>query len=279
VSEAEPVSIRGLTKAFGTGAGRVEALRGLDLTVRPGEFVAIMGTSGSGKSTLLHLLAGLDRPTSGSILLGGTDLAVLSEDERALLRRRRLGLIFQSFHLLDTLSAQENVALPLSIAGVKARAARQRAAGALVRVGLANRRRHRPDQLSGGEQQRVAIARAVVIEPLLLLADEPTGNLDSASATHIMDLLRRLVDERRQALLLVTHDAHHAARADRILRLQDGRLIEPNPANPESKWSSLGLDRAALLVPPIAWGASSTVFAQPSGSLPGEKAPPAGEAA
>jgi putative ABC transport system ATP-binding protein len=218
--------VRGLTKAYGTGPARVEALRGLDLTLRRGEFVAITGASGSGKSTLLHLIAGLDEPSAGTILLNGTDVAVLGDDRRTRLRRRRIGLVFQAFHLLDTLSAEENVALPLAIAGRRPREARRRAAAALAAVGMSHRRRHRPAQLSGGEQQRVAVARALVIEPVLLLADEPTGNLDSGAGAALMAALRRLTDERGLALLLVTHDATHAAAADRTVRMCDGRLDE-----------------------------------------------------
>ncbi len=218
------LEVVGLTKAYGTGATRVEALRGIDLTLRRGEFVAVMGPSGSGKSSLLHLLAGLDRPTAGSIRIGGVDMAGMSEDERALLRRRQIGLMFQSFQLLDTLTAEENVALPLAIGGFPADEARQRAARLLGAVGLAARRPHRPHELSGGEQQRVAIARALVVEPLLLLADEPTGNLDSVQGDKIMALLRQLVEEHRQTMLMVTHDADHAARADRIIHLRDGRI-------------------------------------------------------
>jgi putative ABC transport system ATP-binding protein len=216
--------VTGLTKAYGTAAARVEALRGIDLTLRRGEFVAVMGPSGSGKSSLLHLLAGLDQPTAGSIRLGGVDLAQLGEDERALLRRRQIGLMFQSFQLLDTLTAEENVALPLAIGGCAAEEARLRAARLLGSVGLAHRRQHRPHELSGGEQQRVALARALVIEPLLLLADEPTGNLDSVQGDNVMTLLRQVVTEHRQTLLMVTHDPGHADRADRIIHLRDGRI-------------------------------------------------------
>jgi putative ABC transport system ATP-binding protein len=227
MSMADPVLVvQGLTKSFGSGPARVEALSGLDLTLHRGEFVAITGTSGSGKSTLLHLIAGLDDPSAGTIRLAGLDVASLGDDRRTRLRRRRIGFIFQSFHLLDTLSAWENVALPLAIAGRGPSEARRRAAAALEAVGLSHRRRHRPAQLSGGEQQRVAVARALVIDPVLLLADEPTGNLDSASGAAVMGLLRRLTDDRKVALLLVTHDAAHAAVADRILRLCDGRLAE-----------------------------------------------------
>jgi putative ABC transport system ATP-binding protein len=253
--------VRGLTRIFGAGQAQVEALRRLDLSVSRGEFVAIMGTSGSGKSTLLHLLAGLDRASAGSIELGGVDIASLEEDERALMRRQRLGLVFQSFQLLDALSALENVALPLAIAGRRPAETRERALRMLSWVGLEQRREHRPDQLSGGEQQRVAIARALVSEPLLLLADEPTGNLDSAQGGRIMDLLRRLVDDRRQTLVVVTHDASHAARADRLLYLRDGRLTE------EAAWAPLDTGpcqhRAALLAPVAPEVSGGVEFARP----------------
>jgi putative ABC transport system ATP-binding protein len=222
--------VAGLTKVYGSGTSRVEALRGIDLTIRRGEFVAVMGPSGSGKSSLLHLLAGLDQPTAGSVRVGGVDLAPLNEDERALMRRHQIGLMFQSFQLLDTLTAEENVALPLAISGCSAEEARRRAARMLGSVELAHRRQHRPHELSGGEQQRVAIARALVIEPLLLLADEPTGNLDSVQGRHIMALLRQLVEDQRQTLCMVTHDAGHAALADRIVSLRDGRIVEDRPA-------------------------------------------------
>jgi putative ABC transport system ATP-binding protein len=224
------LSVRNLGKEHGAGATRVCALQDIDLDLTPGEFVAVMGASGSGKSTLLHLIAGLDRPTSGSIQLAGTDLAALTEDRRTLLRRHQIGLIFQSFQLLEALSAEENVALPLAIGGRPLAEARARSAQLLEYVGLGCRRRHRPHELSGGEQQRVAIARALVIEPLLLLADEPTGNLDSCQGDRIMDLLRQLVDERQQTLLLVTHDPRHTAWADRVLYLRDGRLRAPEDA-------------------------------------------------
>jgi putative ABC transport system ATP-binding protein len=217
--------VRGLSKAFGVGTARVEALRGVDLTLRRGEFVAIRGSSGSGKSTLLHLIAGLDQPTGGRVIVGGVDLASLDDDARTRLRRGTIGLVFQSFHLLETLSAQENVALPLAIAGCSPAESRRRAAAALDAVGLMQRRRHRPAQLSGGEQQRVAIARALVIDPILLLADEPTGNLDSVQGDRVMDLLRRLVDRQRRTLLVVTHDVRQAACADRIIQLRDGRVV------------------------------------------------------
>jgi putative ABC transport system ATP-binding protein len=237
--------VAGLTKAYGSAATRVEALRGLDMIIRSGEFVAVMGPSGSGKSSLLHLLAGLDQPTSGRIRIGSSDLALLGEDERAMLRRRQIGLIFQSLQLLDTLTAEENVALPLAIGGSATNEASQRAARMLGSVGLANRRQHRPHELSGGEQQRVAIARALVIEPLLVLADEPTGNLDSVQGERIMALLRKLVEERRQTMLMVTHDASHAAMADRIVYLRDGRAF----SGPHAQYS--GRDDGTQSVPDV----------------------------
>jgi putative ABC transport system ATP-binding protein len=260
VQPAEPViEVRGLVKEFGSAA-KVQALRDVQLTVSAGEFVAVMGASGSGKSTLLNLLAGLDEPTDGSIRIVGTDLATLGEDQRARMRRDRLGLVFQAFHLLGTLTAEENVLLPLSIQGTTGSRARKRAKAALERVGLLHRRRHLPEALSGGEKQRVAIARALVIEPVILLADEPTGNLDSDQGERIMDILRGLVDEQGQTLLLVTHDPGHAVRADRVLVLRDGRLVSDTAAEPGQEsdesiaaWAEVelteGRTQAALLVP------------------------------
>jgi putative ABC transport system ATP-binding protein len=220
------VEVSGLTKVFGAGDTRVEALRGIDLRIGPGEFVAVMGPSGSGKSTLLHLMAGLDTPTSGNVRLGGEILDQSDDDRLTLLRRQRVGFIFQAFNLLDVLSAQENVALPLLIDGVAEAEAMRRAGLALELVGVAGRSRHLPGQLSGGEQQRVAIARALVTGPLLLLADEPTGNLDSANGDQVMSLLRHLADEQQQTIFMVTHDPRHAALADRLIRLRDGRVVE-----------------------------------------------------
>jgi len=227
------VEVCDVTKVIGAGPGRVDVLRGVNLKVVPGEFVAITGPSGSGKSTLLHLIAGLDEPTSGTIRVVGEDLAPLDDDQRALLRRQRIGLIFQSFHLLDILSAEENIGLPLVLAGMRESLIRERVNWALGIVGLAHRRTHRPGQLSGGEQQRIAIARALMAGPALLLADEPTGNLDSDSGRRIMQLLRQLVDHIGVALVLVTHDPACAAMADWGIRLCDGRIVEA-PANMNS---------------------------------------------
>lgn len=219
------IESQGLTKTYHTGEVDVEVLRGVDVAVERGEFVAIMGPSGSGKSTLLHLLGGVDVPTRGRVLLDGEDLSSLSDDGRTLLRRRRLGFIFQTFNLLPTLTAEENVALPLELDGVPSSEARERARTVLEQVGMSHRRQHIPGKLSGGEQQRVAVARALAIEPLVLLADEPTGNLDSANGRQVTALLRGLVDEQQQTIVMVTHDAAVAASADRLIQLRDGLVV------------------------------------------------------
>ena len=210
-----------LRKTFGT----VEAVRDASLSVGQGEFVAVMGRSGSGKSTLLNLLTGLERPTSGRVLYRGRDLSGLDEDALALWRRANVGLVFQAFHLIPTLSALENVAFPLYPAKMAPVERRRHAAERLAQVGLADRAEHRPSRLSGGEQQRVAIARALVNSPGLILADEPTGNLDSATGDDILVLFQRLRGETGTALLMITHDEKVAACADRILQMQDGRLM------------------------------------------------------
>jgi len=219
------IETRGLRKAYGNDDTRVDALKGIELRVQYGEFLAIMGPSGSGKSTLLHILGGVEVPTSGHILLEGTDMATLDDDQRTLMRRTRIGFIFQSFNLLPAFTAEENVSLPLDLGGVPATESRRRAIDSLEMVGIAHRRNHIPSALSGGEQQRVAIARALAIRPAILLADEPTGNLDSANGQQVTTLLRKLVDEEKQTIVMVTHDAGVAAQADRLVRLRDG-LIE-----------------------------------------------------
>jgi len=219
------IETRGLKKAYGSDDTRVDALRGIDLRVQYGEFLAIMGPSGSGKSTLLHILGGIETPTNGQALLEGTDMATLDDDERTLIRRTRIGFIFQSFNLLPAFTAEENVSLPLDLGGMPAMEARRRAIEALKMVGVAHRRNHIPSALSGGEQQRVAIARALAIRPAILLADEPTGNLDSVNGQQVTALLRKLVDDEKQTIVMVTHDAGVAAHADRLVRLRDG-LIE-----------------------------------------------------
>ena len=200
----------------------VDALAGVDFVVEEGEFVAIMGPSGSGKSTLLHLLGGLDKPSDGEVTLAGQRLSILNDKQSTLVRRHNVGFIFQFFNLLPTLTTEENVALPLIIDGKSLRKYQDRISGLLELVGLSDRRHHKPDQLSGGEQQRVAIARALVTEPALVLADEPTGNLDSKTGAVIMDLLRRSCDELGQTVVIVTHDSKAATYADRTVLLKDG---------------------------------------------------------
>ena len=214
----------GLHKQYQMGEVAVAALRAVDFTVRKGEFVAIMGPSGSGKSTLLHLLGGLDTASDGEIVLDGRRLTHLSDDEITVVRRRQIGFIFQFFNLLPTLTAAENVALPLLIDGRSLNAYQERIDQLLTLVGLADRRDHKPDQLSGGQQRRVAVARALITDPAIVLADEPTGNLDSQAGGDILRLLRRACDEKEQTIVMVTHDPRAAEFADRIVQLQDGRI-------------------------------------------------------
>jgi putative ABC transport system ATP-binding protein len=219
------VEARDVTRVYQLDGVKVPALRGVTLTVPAGAYAAIVGPSGSGKSTLMHLLGGLDRPTSGQLLIGGRDVAGLSPPEMAALRNRTIGFVFQSFHLLPRTSAVDNVALPLVYAGVRAGERRRRAAEMLDRVGLGHRLKHRPNQLSGGEQQRVAIARALIGSPSLLLADEPTGNLDSATGTEVLALLESLNADSGVAVVLVTHDHDVAERARRQIRMRDGTIV------------------------------------------------------
>ena len=218
-----PLTLDDVWLTLPSAAGPVEILRGLDFTVAPGERVAVVGPSGSGKSTLIAVAAGLERPTRGQVRLLGQDLARLDEDGRAKLRRGRVSLVFQAFHLLPNMTALENVAAPLEIAGKPG--ASRLAREWLDRVGLAARLTHYPHQLSGGEQQRVALARALAARPTLLFADEPTGNLDLANAQHVAELIFTLVAESGAALVVVTHDESLAARADRIVRMADGRVV------------------------------------------------------
>lgn len=219
------IEVRKLHKQYQMGEVTVEALRGVDFTANDGEFVAIMGPSGSGKSTFLHLLGGLDYATSGDITLGGQSMANLSDDDMAILRRQKIGFIFQFFNLMPTLSATENVALPLLIDGLDVAAHQERISELLTLVGLSDRQQHKPNQLSGGQQQRVAIARALVTNPAIVLADEPTGNLDSNSSREVLTLLREMADSEKQTIIMVTHDAHAASFADRILYLRDGLIV------------------------------------------------------
>jgi putative ABC transport system ATP-binding protein len=215
----------GITKSIDTGTHRVEILRGVDLAVPAGQFVAIMGASGSGKSTLLGLLAGLDTPTTGRIVIDGVDITGLNEDELALVRGRKIGFVFQSYQLIPTLTAEENVLLPHELAGGEVKAGIARARDLLASVGLEDRMDHYPVQLSGGEQQRVALARAFMGKPPILMADEPTGNLDSVNGAHVLDLLISLNQREGTTLVLVTHDATLAGRADRIVTLSDGKVV------------------------------------------------------
>ncbi|MEO8925944.1 MAG: ATP-binding cassette domain-containing protein [Caulobacteraceae bacterium] len=218
-----PLRLEGVSLTLTSGAGPVDILRGVDFAVGPGERVAVVGPSGCGKSSLIAVAAGLERPTAGRVLLLGQDLARLDEDGRARLRRGRVSLVFQSFHLLANMTAEENVATPLEIAGERGAAASARTW--LDRVGLGPRLRHYPHQLSGGEQQRVALARALAARPALLFADEPTGNLDAANAAAVTDLMFALAAETGAALVLFTHDEALAARADRRARMADGVMI------------------------------------------------------
>ena len=220
-----PVAVRDAVRSYDLDGVSVPALRGVTLTVGAGDYLAIIGPSGSGKSTLMHLLGGLDRPTSGRLLLGGRDVATLSAAELAQLRNEVIGFVFQSFHLLARTTARDNVALPLIYRGLRRAQRRRLAEEMLARVGLAHRFDHRPNQLSGGEQQRVAIARALVTEPSVLLADEPTGNLDSRSGEAVLELLEELNVERGVALAVVTHDASVAARARREITMRDGVIV------------------------------------------------------
>jgi putative ABC transport system ATP-binding protein len=216
------ISLRAVEKAYRQGESEVRALAGVSLDIAAGEFVAIVGPSGSGKSTLLHLIGGLDQPTAGEIRIDGTPISSMSDDEITIFRRRKIGFVFQFFNLLPTLSAEENVALPLLLDRRRARDVRPRVLEALEQVGLGHRRAHRPDELSGGEMQRVAIARALVIEPLLILADEPTGNLDTRTGDQILDLIRAANRSRGATVILVTHDARAAAHGDRLVTIKDG---------------------------------------------------------
>ncbi|HVG54451.1 MAG TPA: ABC transporter ATP-binding protein [Vicinamibacterales bacterium] len=219
------IELRGVSKTVDSGGQPLTILHPLDVTIPSGQFVAIVGPSGSGKSTLLGLLAGLDAPTSGSVLIDGTDITQLSEDRLARLRGEKIGFVFQFFHLVPSLTAFENVLIPMEIAG--RRDAADRARQLLEEVGLTERAHHYPSQLSGGEQQRVAIARALANDPPIVLADEPTGNLDSATGRYIMELLMRVHRARGTTLVLVTHDAELAALADTRLVLRDGRRVNP----------------------------------------------------
>ena len=220
------IQAENLTKIYGSGDTAVTALGHVNLKVETGEFVAVMGPSGCGKSTLLHLLGGLDRPSEGGVSIDGTAIADMKDDDLTKLRRRKMGFIFQFFNLIPVLNAVENASLPVTLDGVKPPEAKKRAAEWLTRFGLGDRLTSRPDQLSGGQQQRVAVARALVAEPALILADEPTGNLDTRSGDEITALLRQVTKEYGRTVVMVTHDPRIAAYADRIIFLKDGKIVD-----------------------------------------------------
>ena len=223
------VSASNLVKRYGQGDAHVDALRGVSLDIEEGRMTAVMGPSGSGKSTLMHILAGLDQPTEGTVMIAGLEISSMSDGELTRLRRRHIGFVFQFFNLLPMLSAEENIVLPLSIAGETAD--REWVEELLETVGIADRRTHRPSELSGGQQQRVSIARALLPRPTVLFADEPTGNLDSGTSRDVLELLRNSVDELGQTIVMVTHDPHAATQADRILFLADGRIVKETSAS------------------------------------------------
>jgi putative ABC transport system ATP-binding protein len=222
--------VRNATRRFRRGDATIDALGGIDLTIEHGEIVALVGPSGSGKTTLLQLLGALDRPTSGQVFFEGRDLNTLGDNDLADLRLRAFGFVFQTFNLIPTLSALQNVEAKLAPTGLPESDLRARSLALLEEVGLSDRADHLPSQLSGGEQQRVAIARALSTEPRVVLADEPTGNLDSRTGTEVVDLLTSLFEERGHTVILVTHDVEIATKAHRSIRMQDGRLLEPTPA-------------------------------------------------
>ena len=223
-ADAPLIELRGVTRTYELGEQTVRAIAGIDLQIRAGEYCSVMGPSGSGKSTLLNLIALLDRPSTGQYLLNGEDVTTLSDDELAAVRNRTIGFVFQSFHLIARLTAAENVELPLTLAGLAPRERAPRVAAALAALGLESRAGHRPAELSGGQRQRVAIARATIMRPPLLLADEPTGNLDSQAGAQVVEILERLHHEEGVTLLMVTHDPAIGQRATRRLRIGDGRV-------------------------------------------------------
>jgi putative ABC transport system ATP-binding protein len=229
------VAASGVSRRYGKGESAVDALRGVSLEVPAGQFTAVMGPSGSGKSTLMHILAGLDRPTEGTVAIEDREITTMNDRELTLLRRRHVGFVFQFFNLLPVLSAEENILLPLSLAGKKPD--REWLETLLDKVGLEDRRRHRPAELSGGQQQRVAIGRALVTRPTVLFADEPTGNLDSHTGAEILDLLRESVDEYGQTTVMVTHDSRAATTADRVVFIADGEVV--NDFEPLSEYEVL----------------------------------------
>lgn len=219
------IQVKDLYKIYRLGEERVRALNGVDFKIYKGEFCAIVGTSGSGKSTLLNMLAGLEHPTKGEIIIAGEHMEKKTENQLVAFRRNHIGFIFQSYNLLPTLTAVENVALPLSFQGIDKKTRNARAMKQLKMVGLSTHMKHKPTQMSGGQQQRVGMARALVVDPEIIFADEPTGNLDSVTSEDMMALMRRVVEEKEQTLVMVTHDDHLAEYADRIIRIKDGKIV------------------------------------------------------
>lgn len=220
------ITVKDLYKVYRIGDNKVRALNGVNFTINKGEFCAIVGTSGSGKSTLLNMLAGLEKPTKGEIIIAGEHIENKSESQLVKFRRKHIGFIFQSYNLMGTMNAVENVALPLVFQGVSKKERMKRARKMVHLVGLDKHWKHKPNQMSGGQQQRVGVARALVVEPNIIFADEPTGNLDSATSEEIMALMRRVVEEKQQTLIMVTHDNQLAEYADKIIRIKDGKIIE-----------------------------------------------------
>lgn len=239
MAEKQPViEVKNLYKIYRIGQNKVRALNGVDMTIYKGEFCAIVGTSGSGKSTMLNMLAGLEKPTKGSIRIAGQQIEKLSEKQLVRFRREKVGFIFQSFNLLGTMNAVENVALPLSFRGIPKKERLRRASAMLELVGLGTRKKNRPNQMSGGQQQRVGVARALVVNPEIIFADEPTGNLDSHTSAEVMELMRKVVTEQNKTLVMVTHDDHLATFADRIFHIIDGKIVkieERNQAQTEAE--------------------------------------------
>lgn len=220
------IEVKNLYKLYRVGDEVVRALDGVDFDIWQGEFCAIVGTSGSGKSTLLNMLAGLEKPTKGEVIIGGQHIETLNEEQLVKFRRENVGFIFQSFHLLGTMNALENVALPLSFRGVPKETRLKKADKMLELVNLKKHKKHLPNQMSGGQQQRVGVARALVVDPKIIFADEPTGNLDSHTSEEVMELMRRVVKEQKKTLVMVTHDAHLATYADRIFHIRDGQILK-----------------------------------------------------
>ena len=223
----EPViQVKNLYKIFRVGNSKVRARNGVDLTMYRGEFCAIVGTSGSGKSTMLNMLAGLEKPTKGEVIVAGEHLENMTENQLVRFRREKIGFIFQSFNLLGTMNAVENVALPLTFRGVDKKTREEKASKMLDLVGLSKHKKHRPNEMSGGQQQRVGVARALVLDPEIIFADEPTGNLDSHTSEDVLKLMRKVVQEKNQTLVMVTHDNHLAGFADRVFHIIDGKIVK-----------------------------------------------------